>query len=111
MSVKMTGKEFKAFYDDPAVWGDNKATAPDSVISIDGVEVDDWDMTTIADEAIVKVLSGYMEDAPAGVPESFAGAARWWLKRQATATLVIECHKDKLEAVKAAIKAAGGKVL
>lgn len=108
--TRMTGKEFREFYDDPIVWGGGMATAPDSAISINGIEVDDWDCTDIKDTDVINVISGLLEDRPAGVPESLAGAARWWLKRQRTATLIVECSKDKIDAVAAAIKAAGGKV-
>lgn len=112
MSVKMTGREFKSFCSDPAVWGQNDdATCGDTLITVNGIGVEDWAPGEVSDTDKITVESGYMECQPSGVPDEFAKAARWWLKRQATATLVIECHKDKLEAVTAAIKASGGKIL
>lgn len=112
MTVKMTGKEFKAFCSDPAVWGPgDDASCDETLITVNGMRLQDWDPSKISDTDKITVESGYMECQPAGVPDEFAKAARWWLKRQTTTTLVIECHKDKLEAVTTAIKAAGGKIL
>lgn len=113
--TKMTGKEFKAFYVDPDVWGPRAVAKPtycdDTVISVNGIEMEDWEMEAISDDDLVIVLDGHLCDrSSTRIPESFTGAARWWLKRQRTATLIVECDKDKIEAVAAAIKAAGGKV-
>lgn len=115
MAVKMTGKQFKAFYDDPAVWGPRDAKDPTycdaTVISVDGEEMEDWDCDKIDDAASVVVMCGDMLEQGRGIPNTFDGAARWWLKRQSTVSFVVECHKDAREAVEAAVKAAGGKVL
>lgn len=117
MAVKMTGKEFKSFMDDSDVWGPRDAIEPtycdDTAVTVNGTDLGmDWDLDEIEDTDIVKITAGYMCDRHSTkVPESFDGAARWWLKRQTTTTLTVECHKDKREAVEAAIKVAGGKIL
>jgi len=68
MSVKMSGAEFKKFYEDDEFWPDG-------------------------------------DEGP-----SLETYFRRWRKKQTTTFLTVECDHTKLEAVKAAIKAAGGKI-
>lgn len=115
--AKMTGREFKAFMADPDVWGPQDSNVPtycdDTAVTVNGTDLGtDWIVEEIADDDAVKITAGYMCDRHSPkVPESFAGAARWWLKRQKVTSFVVECDKDRLDAVTAAIVAAGGKVL
>jgi len=42
---------------------------------------------------------------------SFEGYIKGWRKQQTTKSFVVECDDTKFEAVKTAIKAAGGRVI
>ncbi len=114
MTTKTTGAEFKRFYNDKEIWPDD-TWAEDEVVTVDGSSFknDDgmFDYDTIPDAAIVTVAEGYV-DGPQfdGEGPSFETYFKRWKKKQTTATLIVECPLDKVDAVKAAIKAAGGKV-
>jgi hypothetical protein len=112
MTTKATGAELKRFYNDPAYWpGDQGNTwHEDEIVLVDGKTVEEY--ADVADDAKVTIDGGVVlssrwdeEEAP-----SFETHFKRWRKAQSTAFLSVECPKDKLEAVKAAIRAAGGKV-
>lgn len=109
MPVKTTGAEFKRFYDDPEFWPDG-VYHEDDLTTADGEEVDDY--TAIADTAVVVIRDGSVSNPMLGgeVP-SFEAYFKRWRKKQTSDTLIVECDKTKVDAVRAAIKAAGGKVL
>jgi hypothetical protein len=114
MATKTTGVELKAFYSDTTFWPEGVYHEDDEVI-IDGVHrTDDQDIIDIPDEARVVVAGGVVLDLP-GVDNdqapSFEGYFKKWRKQQTTAFFTGECPKDILDAVLAAIVAAGGKVI
>ena len=118
MKRKLTGAEFKRFYDDPIVWGvEDSRTRSDAtyvddlLITIDGIETEDFEPERISDGAEVEILSGYLVHPQKGVPEDFAAAAVWWKRRSSMVLVVAEIDRSKLDALLAAIKGAGGKVL
>jgi len=111
MSVKTTGSLFKKFYDDPSVWLDGYYH-DDTVITVDGkLDEGDIDLAEVQDAAVVVVSSGWIINADGAAVVDFGAALKRWLKKQDTVSLVVECDASVLEAVKAAIKAAGGKAI
>jgi hypothetical protein len=113
MTVKATGAEVKAFYTAEKFWP--KGTIhEDEVITIDGIAFDEGSIdlgTELSDTCIVAITDGYVTndtyDKDLG---SFESYFKKWRKQQNTAFLSVAVPKDKLDAVLAAIKAAGGKV-
>ena len=109
--MKVASVHWKEFYSDPVYWPPG-AWYDDEEITIDGVEVDcDTDLSAIDDHAVVTVRYGviYLDEHGLG-GESLESHLRHWLKCQATATLLVEIDKERVDDVKAAIKALGGRV-
>ena len=111
MTVKATGAEWQKFYTDAAFWPEG-AWHEDEEITIDG---DPWpeDQDLAHPPAVGKMtVSGGIvrlsEDALDG--QSLEAYFRRWKKLQDTVFLGIEVHKDRAEAVRIAVVAAGGKV-
>jgi hypothetical protein len=114
MATKTTGAELKAFYSDTTFWPEGAYHEDDEVI-IDGVHrSDDQDIMDIPDESRVVVADGIVLDLP-GIDNdkspSFEGHFKKWRKQQTTVFFTGECPRDILDAVLAAIVAAGGKVI
>lgn len=114
MTTKTTGAEILRFYNDSEFWPDG-VWHEDEVVTVDGAE---WlrELSAIPDGAVVAVSHGAVfSDGDSAAPwgdgdgPSFETHFKHWRKKQATAVGTFECPKDKLQAVKAAIKAAGGK--
>jgi len=122
MATKTTGAEFKRFYTDANYWPPeaNHSSAQDNVwhedatIVVNGKETGPCDdLMNIPDSAEVRLEGGIVlgsrwqnDDEP-----SFETYFKRWRKEQTTKSFVVECDESKLEAVMAAVKAAGGKVL
>jgi hypothetical protein len=107
--VKTTGAEFWAFYNDNTFWPEG-AWHDDEVVRVNGEEMIDLEENNFPPEAKVEVEGGIVflrENADEG--PSFESYFKTWRKAQNTVFLSVECPKDKVDAVKAAIKAAGGK--
>lgn len=118
MTVKMTGAQFKRYHTDkdPQTWPgeDNGDTFYDEVVFyVDGVEqIDDIDHSSLSDSAIVAIQGGVIISTDSRIDGiSVEAHARRWMKRQNTVVVMVECSKDQLEAVEAAVKGAGGKVV
>lgn len=112
MPTKTTGAEFKRFYTDDKHWpqDDGNTYHEDENVLVNG-ELHNGDYESIEDSAIVTVEGGMMfgpawdyEDSP-----SFETYFKRWRKLQATEFLVVEAPKEKIDAIKAAVRAAGGK--
>lgn len=114
MPTKTTGAEYKAYLEekDPQWWPEN-AYMDDEVLTVNGKSNENdfsFDSSKLEDSDVVVIECGsYFKDL---VSESTSLEAHFkrWRKAQNTAWCSFECPKDKLDAVKAAIKAAGGKV-
>jgi hypothetical protein len=111
--IKTTGAEFKRFYDDPEVWqGD--AFHEGELITVNGVEIEEgyFDHSKLSDDDIVTVEGGVIYADGNGDEErgSMESCFRLWRKAQNCIFFNVEAPKDKVDAIKAAIKAAGGKV-
>jgi len=112
MTVKTTGAEFKRFYEDGAWWDNDSGNiwVEDEVITVDGQEqTDGVDLNALSDGALVVITGGYVYGLDGDEPSLEAYFKRW-RKQQNTASFLVECDISKLEAVKAVIKAAGGRV-
>jgi hypothetical protein len=113
MAIKTTGAEFKRFYADTKYWPtDINIWHEDEVVTVDGREKGPSDdLADIPDSADVRIEGGivfgpqWKENEP-----SFETYFKRWRKEQTTKSFLVECDEDKLEAVMAAIKAAGAKV-
>ena len=113
MAVKCTGAEYKRFIESD--WGGD-AYMDDYVISINGTIYNQFDGGL--DEAEEKIqpsdkmviIEGDVF-VGSGWVRSLEAHFKQWRKKQTTAFLAVECPIDKLDAVKAAIIAAGGKVV
>jgi hypothetical protein len=115
MPVKTTGAEFKRFYDDKTIWvGDMFHEG--EVITINGVEQDEYnhpDYATLADGDQIIIAYGVVYEDSTAEKEigSFEGLFRKWRRQQTTEVFMVEAPKEKVDAVRAAVKAAGGKAL
>lgn len=113
MSTNTTGAELKAFYTDPLFWPEGAYHEDEEIIADDVHKTSDDNIADLPDTAVVKIANGAVlglpgvddEDAP-----SFEGHFKKWRKQNSTAFLSVECPKDKLDAVIAAIVSAGGRV-
>lgn len=110
MTVKTTGAEFKRFYFDDAYWPDG-AWHEDEEIELDGSPISGGPaIEDIHDAASLKVTGGIVMGLADGSEPSFESYFKKWRKAQNTASIVVECAKDKEKAVRAAIRAAGGRI-
>lgn len=107
-SVTMTGAEFKRFYEDQEVWGEN-TFHDDTLIHVDGVNADagNIDLATVADAARIEVESGEIVEAPPGVPSDLMDAIDWWRKRQTSVEVSMTVPREKLDQVLEALAALG----
>lgn len=107
--IKTIGTEYKRFYDDDTAWPDG-AWHDDELLLVNG---DEWTqgVNEIPDNAIVNLSGGVVLGLPHGSEPSLELHFSRWRKRQTTTTILVECDLTKLDDVKAAVKAAGGRVL
>lgn len=113
MTIKTTGAEFKRFYFDKEFWpGVRSVWHDDEYITIDGEKIDgDYNLTLVSDKACMTIEGGIVIDNLFHDKEqSFESYFKKWRKKQSTAIIIVEMHKDKLEEVTIAIKQAGGKI-
>lgn len=118
MTTKTTGAELKAFYNDDAFWGKDDAANGDIwheelVLEVNDVEMgDEFSINAdLKDEDQVKIVDGYIHSTRADFKErTFESYFKAWRKQQGTAYLAVSVPKEKLEAVRAAILAAGGSI-
>lgn len=119
MATKTSGAELKTFYNDDDYWLKTPGSTSDDiwhedvVLMVNGVEqaedfsitddLKDEDQVTIVDGVIFSNLEGFND-------RSFESFFKAWRKKQNTVYLSVTVPKDKLEAVRAAIKAAGGSI-
>lgn len=110
MAVKMTGAEFKKFYSDNEFWPED-TWHEDAFMSVDGVEYPDGiDLDTLKDTSIVMLAGGFIR-TPDGNGPALDTYFKRWRKKQNSSLFTVECDNTLLDAVKAAIKQAGGKVV
>lgn len=115
MATKTTGAEFKRFYNDKKFWPDDDGGTyhDDAVLKVDGeIQEDGIDTDTLADTAAVTIEGGFVcGPSLNGREPSLETYFKRWLKTQTTASFLVECDAKVIDAVKAAIRAAGGRVI
>ena len=112
MALKMSGAECKAFCNDEKALPKGVYIEED-VYKLNGVLVDGdaLDVDGLADNGEVEVVSGFIAREEDGeCVSSLSAAIRKWQKTQKLVILVVEAPIEKAAGIKAAIKAAGGKV-
>lgn len=119
MATKTTGAELREFYNDDAYWqksGDGKSDDvwhEELVLEVNGVEQsDDFSINEdLKEEDQVKIVYGQVLSTREGFADrSFESFFKAWRKQQSTAYLSVSVPKEKLDAVRAAIVAAGGSI-
>lgn len=122
MSVKTTGFEFKTFYNDNEYWNklldaDDKVNGEvyhdEMQLEVNGVQCDESFSIEdeLKDEDAVVIRSGFIVSTSREMPLSMESFFKAWRKEVDTAYVLIKVPKAKLEAVKVAVKEAGGKVV
>lgn len=112
MAIKVTGAEFKRFYDDKSWWPKN-SYHEGADLSINGeLQPDGIDSDSVQDTDEVTISGGFMFDPEweEGEGPSLEEYFERWRKAQTTEIFSVECDKTIVDAVKAAIRQAGGKV-
>ena len=111
MAVKTTGAEFKRFYNDKEFWPEG-TWHEDELITVDGDDQEGgFDVDALRDESEVRIEDGVVFGPQFDQNEpSFEAYFKRWKKKQTTTVFVVECDIAKADAVKAAVKAAGGRV-
>jgi hypothetical protein len=109
--IKTTGAEWKAFLHDDAYWGEWAFEDQCYIVNGNSLGMDAHE-DTFADTDAVKVDGGYVWDQAEGSEKTSPLSAFFskWRKQQTTEFLSVEVPKEKADAVRAAIVAAGGKV-
>jgi hypothetical protein len=110
--IKTAGAEWRAFWNDQTYWGE--CAVEEEVITVNGEEIaeGEFDIDKVGDADLITVDGGYVFDQRLGVDKDWALQMFFskWRKAQTTVYLAVEVHKDKADAVRKAIEAAGGKV-
>jgi hypothetical protein len=110
--IKTTGAEWKAFNADNAYWAE--FYVEDELVTVNGEAVDEhtFEANSLADADKVTVDGGWVADQATGSDKEYSLDTffRRWRKQQTTEYLSVEAPKEKADAVRVAIVAAGGKV-
>lgn len=110
MSIKTDGATWKRFYDDPEIWAGD-AYSDDTRISFNGFEDDgEMDYSQVADDAVVVLESGtivYPANGGRVIQDmvDMVKAFRAWLKKQQNQLVLIDVPKDRIDEIKALLKA------
>lgn len=114
MATIVSGLEFKRFYADPAFWPEG-TWHDDTVLVVDGRTLPhDEDPAGVADASTVELGGGFVCEIPAGLGVGDDMALKdyflLWRKQQTTVTLVVDCPRERLDSIMAAVAHAGGEV-
>ncbi|MDD2127038.1 hypothetical protein NP544_26205 [Pseudomonas monteilii] len=115
MPTKTIGSELKAFYNDDGFWkpnGEDDVWHEELELEVNGQVMDDSFSIgeDLKPEDQVRIMGGWVQSNDGSVDVSFETYFKRWKKKQDTAFLSVQAPKDKLDAIKEAIIAAGGKV-
>jgi len=112
MTVKTTGAEFLAYYTDDKFWpADGDCWTEDVLLEVNGVEKgEDFSVTEELQAAdLVVILNGYVVSRE-GESKRLETHFKAWQKLQTVEYFSVSAPKDKVEAIKSAILAAGGSI-
>lgn len=111
MARKTSGKELKAFYADDSFWKEG-VWHEDEEILVNGQSVEDLEIGGLKDTDEISITGGYVfgPDWERSNGPTFESFFRRWKKRQTTTTFVVQCDLSQADAIKAAIRAAGGRI-
>lgn len=111
MAVKTVGAEWSRFYSDKEAWPEG-AWHEDEDVTVNGARPgDDFDFSEVPNEAQMTISGGIVfmksddDDGP-----SLEVHFKRWRKRQTTTVLIVEVPHERADAVRSAIKDAGGTV-
>lgn len=115
MPTKTSGSELKAFYNDDGFWnpnGEDDVWHEELELEVNGQVMDDSFSIDedLKPEDQVRIMAGWVQSNDGSVDVSFETYFKRWKKKQDTVFLSVQAPKDKLDAIKEAIIAAGGKV-
>lgn len=108
MTVKTSGAEWKLFYADQTAWPEG-AYHDDTMVSVNGVTNPDIDLGAVVDTDLLEVHQGQVM-FPDGHDLDLVDHFTAWKNAQSTSFVVFQAPNDKLDAIKAAIIAAGGTI-
>ena len=108
--IKTSGAMFKRFYNDNSAWPED-SWHEDEELLVNGEACGDGSLDGIPDDAAVILSGGVVFGLPNGTETSMELHFKRWLKRQTTTVVLVECDQSAVDQVKAAVKAAGGRVL
>ena len=108
--IKTSGAMFKRFYNDDSAWPED-SWHEDEELLVNGESIGDGSFDDIPDDAEVILSGGVVFGLPNGTETSMELHLKRWLKRQTTTVVLVECDHSAVDQVKAAVKAAGGRVL
>ena len=118
MSLLTTKEEILAFYNDDAWWPENN----ESHVCVDGelilygdnfgseVEFFDRALQRLPSAAKIKIDSGRVYDEIGDLSDSLESYFKKWRRTRNIVFFAVECDKAVEDAVREAIKAAGGKI-
>lgn len=111
-TVKTTGAVWNLFYADKTAWPEG-SYHDDTLLAINGKEDPDGELEKLPLDATVEIRCGYVrfpDDSDADLGEHFT---KWQADQlgQGVAIGAFRVSKDKLEAVRQAILAAGGELI
>lgn len=111
MTTKCTGAELKLFHNDDQFWPES-AWVDDMELEVNGQTVsDNFSISSdLQPNDQVKILAGWVNGLEGGRDCSFESYFRRWRKQQSTVFLAVMVPRENVEAVKAAIESAGGKI-
>lgn len=98
MTIKISGIDFKNFYNDKDFWPED-TYIDDINITINGKRLPDNKEVgdAVQDSDIITIVSGYIVDHPDGYDGSLLSYYKKWKKLQEKAYIVIEVEKDLLK--------------
>lgn len=111
MPVKMTGKQWKEFYQDPGLWFEGRYH-DDQIVHLNGERSERpvSDPDSVSDTDIVEVVYGDVMHK--GVyTEDFPDMAKRWLSREGESLILISCPPIARQSVQIAVMEAGGTIV
>lgn len=118
MAVLTQREEILCFFNDEAWWPENTEShiCIDDEVILCGENFDteaEFDATflqKLPEAAKIKIVCGSVYDEIGNFSDSLVAYFKRWRKAQTTVNFAVECDKSVEEAVRSAIKVAGGKV-